>query len=82
MFAHNTARQQHQDTPDLVWDDMLASQASNYAMDILLKNYYRAEGTAITLPHSSFNVGENLYAGYYGQYSTTHKTIAEAVEAW
>lgn len=56
LVSHNTKRRLHQNTPDLLWSDIIAQSAQNYA------DAYNCNGTLIHSGNS--NYGENLALGY------------------
>ena len=74
LYAHNLMRLNHQDTPPLVYDDILAETAEEYAIGIANNNHF---------VHSTgrVNMGENLYYGNATGIAVTFD-LADAVFGW
>ena len=82
LFAHNKARIEHINTPDLQWDVELANSATQYAR-ILAGINERATGSSYDLRHSNGAgnaYGENIYGGTSGGF--TGRKIAHAMYFW
>lgn len=81
LNSHNTLRQLHQNTPNMVWDSNLASAAQAYAETLVGNNRYTANTKLEHDPtNSAKGYGENLYwsANSYGAVSV----CAQASLAW
>ena len=72
LQAHNAKRRLHDDTPQLVWDAMLAEDAQAWANHLVRLGH---------MEHSSVaDQGENLYESW--STAPTAATCSQAVQAW
>ncbi|XP_065064531.1 uncharacterized protein LOC135690796 [Rhopilema esculentum] len=82
LFAHNVARGQHEDTPDLTWDADLATSAESYAQKLASDNQ-KSGGSSYLMDHSPAagrDYGENIYIGNSG--GLDERKIANAMYFW
>ena len=70
MEEHNKLRRLHKDTPDIVWDEELASIAQQYAEYLVEQVDFR---------HSS--VGENMYMKINSP-EDSFDSCLDATQAW